>query len=90
MWDAVFLVYGLYSWRVLTRQYFDDVIFPADRFWSFLNRLVPRAGLLALYRAAFFYGSSRWIAWTVWAHLVKHYPYDLTWGGPHWVPAAHP
>ena len=90
MWDAVFLVYGLYSWRVLTTRYFDEVIFPADRFWSFLNRLVPRAGLLALYRAAFFYGSSRWIAWTLWAHVVKHYPYDLSWGGPHWVDAAHP
>ena len=34
----------------------------------------------SLYRAAFFYGTSRWIAWTIWAHVVHHYPYDLTWG----------
>jgi hypothetical protein len=47
-------------------------------------------GLLALYRAAFFYGCCRWVAWTIWAHVVHHYPYDLTWGGPHWVDAAHP
>ena len=46
--------------------------------------------LIALYRAAFFYGTSRWIAWTIWAHVIHHYPYDLSWGGPHWVPAAHP
>jgi hypothetical protein len=90
MWDAVFLVYGLYSWRVLTRRYFDDIIFPADRSWSFLNRVLPRGALLALYRAAFFYGASRWAAWTIWAHVVNDYPYDLSWGGPHWVEAEHP
>jgi hypothetical protein len=90
MWDLVFLVYGLYSWRVLTGRYFDEAIYPADRSWSFLNRWVPRGALLAGYRAAFFYGSSRWIAWTIWAHVIHHFPYDLTWGGPHWVHAAHP
>jgi hypothetical protein len=47
------------------------------------------AALLVLYRAAFFYGTSRWIAWSLWAHVVHGYPYDLSWGGPHWVPAAH-
>ena len=46
--------------------------------------------LLVFYRAAFFYGTSRWIAWTIWAHVIHHYPYDLSWGGPHWVQAAHP
>jgi hypothetical protein len=90
IWDAVWMVYGLYSWRVLTSRYFDDYIFPADRFWSRLNRVVPRTALVALYRAAFFYGSCRWIAWTLWAHVLHHYPYDLSWGGPYWVPAAHP
>ena len=50
----------------------------------------PAARCSTLYRAAFFYGTSRWIAWTVWAHVIHHYPYDLSWGGPHWVPAAHP
>ena len=49
-----------------------------------------RGALLTVYRAAFFYGTSRWIAWTIWAHVIHHYPYDLSWGGPHWVNAAHP
>ena len=68
IWDAVWMVYGFYCWRVLTSAYFDSYI----------------------YRAAFFYGSARWIAWTIWAHVIHHYPYDLSWGGPHWVHAAHP
>jgi hypothetical protein len=21
--------------------------------------------------------------------VVHHYPYDISWGGPHWVPAEH-
>ena len=90
MWDLVFVVYGLWSWRVLTSNYFDNYIYRADAFWPWLNRWVPRGAMVTLYRAAFFYGTSRWIAWTVWAHVIHHYPYDLSWGGPHWVPAAHP
>jgi len=90
MWDAFFVVYGLFSWRVLTRSYFDEVIFKADRFWPFVNRLIPREALLIMYRTAFFYGTARWVAWTVWAHVIHHYPYDLSWGGPHWVEAEHP
>ena len=34
-------------------------------------------------------GRCRWIAWSLWAHVVHHYPYDISWGGPHWVNAAH-
>ena len=90
MWDAVWIVYGFYSWRVITSEYYDNVIYRADAFWPWVNRWVPRGALLTLYRAAFFYGTSRWIAWTIWAHVVHHYPYDLTWGGPHWAPAEHP
>jgi hypothetical protein len=90
MWDAVWIVYGLYSWRVLTRDYFDRIIYPTDRFFSVANRVLPYGVLLGIYRAAFFYGTSRWIAWTLWAHVVHNYPYDLSWGGPHWVPAEHP
>jgi LexA-binding, inner membrane-associated putative hydrolase len=91
MWDLVFVVYGIYSWRVLTGAYFDRYIFAADqRFWTWLQRFIGRDGLIALYRAAFFYGSCRWVAWTLWAHVVHHYPYDLSWGGPHWIQAATP
>ena len=63
----------------------------AGRIWDVAHgRFVPMTALLTFYRAAFFYGTSRWIAWTIWAHVVHHYPYDLSWGGPHWVHAAHP
>ena len=90
MWDLVWIVYGIYAWRVVTGAYFDKYIFPVDGSWSWANRIIPRVGLLALYRAAFFYGTCRWIAWTIWAHGLHDYPYDLTWGGPHWVDAATP
>jgi hypothetical protein len=89
VWDLVWIVYGIFSWRVLTRSYFEQHVFTADAFWGKANRVVPLAALLVLYRAAFFYGTSRWIAWSLWAHVVHHYPYDISWGGPHWVHAAH-
>jgi hypothetical protein len=88
-WDAFWIVYGVFSWRVLTRSYFEEHVYTADKFWASLNRIAPVTALLVLYRAAFFYGTSRWIAWSLWAHVVHHYPYDLSWGGPHWVTAAH-
>jgi hypothetical protein len=89
MWDLFWIVWGFFSWRVLTRSYFEQYVFPADGFWAIANKAVPVAALLVLYRAAFFYGTSRWISWTIWAHVIHHYPYDLSWGGPHWVHAAH-
>jgi hypothetical protein len=89
VWDAVWIVYGIFSWRVLTRSYFEQHVYTADKSWAWANRYLPRTALLVIYRAAFFYGTSRWIAWTLWAHAVHHYPYDLSWGGPHWVHAAH-
>jgi hypothetical protein len=89
LWDAVWIVYGLLSWLVLTRSYFVNHVFTAVAFWSKANSVVPMAALLVFYRAAFFYGTSRWIAWTVWAHVIHNYPYDLSWGGPHWVPTEH-
>jgi hypothetical protein len=89
MWDLFWIVYGIFSWRVLTRSYFETHVFTADQFWPKANKYISKTGLLVFYRAAFFYGTSRWIAWTLWAHVVHHYRYDLTWGGPHWVHAAH-
>jgi hypothetical protein len=86
MWDAFWIAYGLFSWQVLARAHFERHVFPADALWSKLNRLLPVSALVVLYRAAFFYGVSRWVAWTIWVHIVHHYPYDLTWGGPHWLP----
>jgi hypothetical protein len=90
MWDLVWIVYGLFSWRVLTTGYFLNVIVPADTMWSRLRGRLGDTGVLTIYRAAFFYGTCRWIAWTIWAHVVHDYPYDLSWGGPHWVQAGRP
>ena len=90
VWDGVWVVYGLLAWRVLTRSYFREVIVPADGFWRWLGRRAPETALLALYRASFFYGSARWVAWLIWAHVLHDFEFDLSWGGPHWVPAARP
>jgi hypothetical protein len=90
VWDGVWILYGLLCWRILTRSYFVSTIVPADRFWGWAGRVVPETALLTLYRAAFFYGTCRWAAWLLWAHVVHDFEFDLTWGGPHWVDAAHP
>ena len=89
VWDGVFVVYGLISWRILTRGYFRETIVPADPLWGWLGRRVPETALLALYRASFFYGTTRWVAWLLWAHVLKDFPFDFSWGGPQWVDAAH-
>jgi membrane-bound metal-dependent hydrolase YbcI (DUF457 family) len=85
VWDGVWVIYGLMNWRVLTRAYFHSVIVPADGVWVWAGRYVPEALLLTLYRASFFYGTTRWIAWLIWAHVRFAYPFDLEWGGPDWV-----
>jgi LexA-binding, inner membrane-associated putative hydrolase len=90
MWDLVWILYGFFAWRVLTTEYFDKYVFPVDSTWRWANQVIPRVALITLFRAAFFYGTCRWIAWTIWAHVIHHYPYDLSWGGPHWVDAAVP
>jgi hypothetical protein len=54
MWDLVWIVYGLFTWRILTRGYFLGVIVPADGMWSWLARRIPETALLTLYRTAFF------------------------------------
>ena len=87
VWDGFWIVYGLASWRVLTRSYFHETIVPADPLWSWAGRFLPEQALLALYRTSFFYGVTRWTAWMIWVHLVQGYDFDLTWGGPYWSPA---
>jgi membrane-bound metal-dependent hydrolase YbcI (DUF457 family) len=89
VWDGVFVVWGLLSWKVLTRTYFRETIVAADPFWRWAGRYLPEVALLALYRASFFYGICRWVAWLVWAHVVRSFSFDLSWGGPHWVDAVH-
>jgi len=87
VWDGVWLVWGLLSWRVLTRTYFRETIAPADPFWRKAAQFLPETALLAIYRISFFYGACRWVAWLIWAHLVRSFAFDLSWGGPKWVPA---
>jgi hypothetical protein len=90
-WDGVWVVLAIMSWRVLTREYFENTIVAADpRFWGGLRRVLPDVAILALYRAAFFYGICRWTAWLIWAHVLHDYPIDLSWGGPDWVPKEDP
>ena len=94
VWDGVWVVWGLLAWRVLTRAYFRETIVPADPFWRFAGRFVSETALVAFYRAFFFYGAARWVAWLIWAHVLHDYEFDLSWGGPHWVyeltPRDHP
>ena len=82
----------LFARRVLSQRYFEEVVRAADpSVWSWLGRRLPSAVLVAIYRSMFVYGVSRMVAWTVWAHVVEDYEWDLTWGGPWWldkVPAS--
>lgn len=89
---AWLLILLLTARHVLTRGYFDSVVRANDpAAWGWLARWLPSVALLALYRAMFVYGLSRVVAWTVWAHWLAGYEWDLRWGGPGWlvkVPAS--
>lgn len=89
--DVLWLGILLLSWRVLTERYWREVIVRADpKVWAWMGRRVPQRALLAIYRATFFYGLTRLIAWTSWAHIFDPDPlrgWDLTWGGPDWIPS---
>lgn len=91
MWDLLWIILLLLSWRVLTRAHFREYVVPPDPFWPWAGKWLPEVALLALYRGAFFFGVCRWTAWMIWAHVVHHYPFDLSWGGPHWAgrPEGH-
>ena len=97
--DLFWMVVVLCSWRIFTREYWRTNIVPADAgTWAALGRWLPERALLALYRATFFYGVCRLVAWSTWAHLVarpvingvehRGYPFDLSWNGPWWLEAA--
>jgi hypothetical protein len=88
IWDGLWILLAIASWRVLTRQYFREVIVPTDPFWDWAGRRLPEVALLALYRTSFFYGIARWTAWLLWAHVIGSYALDFSWGGPHWQPGV--
>jgi membrane-bound metal-dependent hydrolase YbcI (DUF457 family) len=96
--DLFWLAVVLSSWRVLTREYWRTHVVTADPHrWAWFGRFMPERALLALYQGAFFYGISRMVAWSTWAHLVARpvidgterfgYPFDLSWTGPWWIEA---
>jgi membrane-bound metal-dependent hydrolase YbcI (DUF457 family) len=89
LWEACWVVLAIASWRVLTRDYFREVIVTVDSFWGWLGRRLPEVALLTLYRSSFFFGVARGAAWVLWAHLLNHYAFDFTWGGPHWQERVH-
>ncbi|HEX3455345.1 MAG TPA: metal-dependent hydrolase [Gaiellaceae bacterium] len=90
VWDGIWLAWAIASWRVLTRKYFYSNVMVGDPFYRWAGATLSAGLLLAIYRAAFFYGACRWVAWTIWAHVVNNFKLDLTWGGPHWVHALYP
>lgn len=86
--DLFWLVVVLFSWRVLTREYWRTNVVPADpHAWAWLGRFLPERALVALYQATFFYGVCRMLSWSIWAHLIERYPYDFSWTGPWWLEA---
>ena len=86
------LIVVLFAWRVLSSEYFHTIVQPSDPAWGWIKRKfrMPDRALLAFYRAFFFYGGCRIIAWTFWAHVVMGAPWDFSWGGPHWVAPLEP
>jgi hypothetical protein len=88
VWDGFWLAMTAVHWQVLTRDYFRETVFPIDPFWAWAGKWVPEPGLLVLYRAALFYGAGRWVAWLLWAHVLNSNEFDLSWGGPYWIPAS--
>ncbi|MEM8747233.1 MAG: metal-dependent hydrolase [Actinomycetota bacterium] len=99
--DLFWLVVVLVGWRVLTREHWRTRVVPPDaRIWALFGRVLPERGLLALYRATFFYGLCRLISWSAWARLfadmedygvydvvARGFPMDLSWTGPYWLEA---
>jgi membrane-bound metal-dependent hydrolase YbcI (DUF457 family) len=96
--DLFWLAVVLATPRVLSREYWRTQIVPADpHIWSWFGKFLPERGLVALYRATFFYGVCRMIVWSAWAHVLARpvidgvvhngYPYDLSWTGPWWLTA---
>jgi membrane-bound metal-dependent hydrolase YbcI (DUF457 family) len=88
VWDGFWIICGLLCWRGLTMSFFQKEVVPVDPFWAWARRKrISDTTLVIIYRGFFWYGITRWIAWLLWAHVIHHYPFDLSWGGPYWVHA---
>ena len=85
VWDGFWIALALVNWRTFTSEYFRNTVAPGDPFWQWLGGVLPSQALVVLYRGAMFYGTCRWAAWFIWAHIMNSYAVDLSWGGPYWV-----
>jgi hypothetical protein len=89
VWDMCwFVVVILFARETLKRDYFRNVVVPADpRVWAWLHRRLhlPERGLLAIYRGWLFYAGCRITAWTLYARFVDRAAWDPSWGGPHYI-----
>ena len=90
--DVLWLVILVFFAReVLTRRYFLQVIRPSDPgIWNAIASRIPEDGQFAIYRALFVFGVARTVSWTVWAHGIARYEWDLGWSGPDWLPKVPP
>lgn len=86
--DAGWFILALFHWRVFTLGYFRTVVVPADGVWRLLARRIPEHALFVFYRATFFYGATRMVFWTLWAHVANSYDFDFSIGGPYWIEAV--
>lgn len=89
---TVLLLVIFFAWRALSSEFFWTHVEPADPAWGWIQRrfTMPDRVVVAFYRAFFFYGATRIVAWTIWAHWLEGAPWDLSWGGPFWVDPFEP
>jgi membrane-bound metal-dependent hydrolase YbcI (DUF457 family) len=83
--EGAWLVLMVVAWRVVKPSFFYEHVLPTDSSFRLAHRLLPPPVVLALYHLVLFWGITRWVGWMLWAHVVEDYPFDLSWGGPHWV-----
>jgi hypothetical protein len=89
VWDLGWLIVRCCSRVALRREYWRNVIVPADpRAWSWLHRTfrLPEEALVLLYRGLFFYGLGRMITWFLYARFDAKTPFQPVWRGPLYLP----
>jgi len=89
IWDFFWMLTVLvFARETLSSEYFRRVVMPTDAAaWAFLRRrlYLTENGLLVFYRALFFYGLGRMIAWFLYARFEVKTPWQPVWGGPNYV-----
>lgn len=93
MMDVIWLIIALMHFEVFRERYFWSVVVPADQgVWDSFRRRFPDRAVVAIYRAGMFYGVTRLVFWSIWTHVLRESPiyqgWDITPGGPWWVPSV--